>query len=76
MNDFNSDGFVFESKRPRSLQDSFQGMYVNEDGVLSWGPNGCSTSVVEGFRCQWSNAEMLDIEIIATNQEGDTLLSE
>jgi hypothetical protein len=50
-------------------------MYVNEDGVLSWGPNGCSTSV-EGFRCQWSNIEKLDIEIIPTNQEGDTLLSE
>jgi hypothetical protein len=51
-------------------------MYVNEEGVLSFGPSGCSTSVVEGFRCQWSNIEKLDIEIIPTNQEGDTLLSE
>ena len=76
MSDFNSDGFVFESKRPRSLQDSFHGMYVNEEGVLSFGPSGCSTSIVEGFRCQWSNIQKLDIEIIPTNQEGDTLLSE
>lgn len=54
-----------------SLIKKVGGMYVDEDGFLMCGPEGRSTSMVEGLKCTWHNEDDLSLRIEPINDLGE-----